>query len=788
MSLLNDASLVFIPSGYKEDKVYSVIPSNGAGDLDFVRGCDATRINPQALVENTPWNLLQNTNTLSQYGNTNATLTTNVTTSPIGTSDASKLMETASTSFDHYAYNVYFGSLSNTVTYSVYLKQNGRRYVQLATVSNQGVFRPIFDLQDGVYVSNAGTNTGATTSIENAGNGWFRCSVTHPSNTTSLGQITIILQNSATYQSYTGDITKGIYCWGAQLNVGTLKPYFPTTDRLNVPRLTYSPTLIERQSTNLALYSQEFDNGTWGKSECSISANQTTAPDGTLTADKLIESTNNAIHEVYSNSPISLTAGVAYTKSVYAKAAERAEVSLNFVTGGFGQGSAVIANLSNGTLGAISNYGGVSGSTATITDVSNGWYRISLTMTPVSNASFYIDYSPSLSGNRIYAGNGTSGVYVWGAQLETGSLTSYIPTTSTAVTRVASYNSGCPSLLLEKQSTNLLTYSEQFDNGAWTNVRGVVTANSYVSPNGTQNADTFASASGQPYPPALVSFPTYSGNTNYTLSIFAKVVGNTNTLQLGYVDNVVGYAGGNATYDLSNGNITINQSANGSVVASMQYIGNDWYRLVLGFLTISVPTYNYIQIGQTTNNVLNGFALWGAQLEASSYVTSYIPTTTATVTRLADSCSKTSISSLIGQTEGTLFVDINFNGTNYGNANDFFLYVGDGTNTDSIYIDYYANLFRWVVFNGTTLVFYTDLATTNGRHKLALAYKAGQYVAYADSSLILADTNATAPPTCAMVSLAQNVSGFGAINKNINQALLFKRRLTNTELANLTTL
>ena len=134
-----------------------------------------------------------------------------------------------------------------------------------------------------------------------------------------------------------------------------------------------------------------------------------------------------------------------------------------------------------------------------------------------------------------------------------------------------------------------------------------------------------------------------------------------------------------------------------------------------------------------------------------------------------------------------MFVDIEFDGTGYGNTNDFFLYVGDGGNTDSIYIDYYGNLFRWVVFNGSTLVFYTDLATTNGRHKLALGYKAGQYVAYADGSLILADTNATAPPTCSMVSLAQNVSGFGNIAKNINSAVLFPTRLTNSELASLTT-
>ena len=90
MSLLNDASLVFIPSGYKEDKVYSIIPSNGAGDLDFVRGCDATRINPQSLVENTPWNLLQQSETFDNtyWLKVNGSITSNATVAPNGTNTA----------------------------------------------------------------------------------------------------------------------------------------------------------------------------------------------------------------------------------------------------------------------------------------------------------------------------------------------------------------------------------------------------------------------------------------------------------------------------------------------------------------------------------------------------------------------------------------------------------------------------------------------------------------------------------------------------------------------------
>ena len=211
----------------------------------------------------------------------------------------------------------------------------------------------------------------------------------------------------------------------------------------NVPRLDYSngscpSLLVEPQRTNLILYSEQFNNAAWGVQEATISANATVAPDGTNTADKLIESNNTAIHEVYTNVPLSLTAGSTYTKTVFAKSAERTQVSLNFVTGSFVQGAGVIANLTTGTLGTVTNYGSVTGSTATITNVDNGWYRISITMTPASTANFYADFSPALSGNINYLGNGTSGIFIWGAQIEAGSYpTSYIPTTSAAVTRNA---------------------------------------------------------------------------------------------------------------------------------------------------------------------------------------------------------------------------------------------------------------------------------------------------------------------------------------------------------------
>lgn len=594
MSLLNDASLVFIPSGYKEDKVYSIIPSNGAGDLDFVRGCDATRINPQSLVETTPWNLLTYS---EQFDNAawvknSSTITANATTAPDGTTTADALFETAIADSHQIMNTLSLDQTTTDYTFSFFVKANGRTKGIIQQIYIGGTFpnaSGVFDLTAKTIINGSGGGGVFTnTTITEFGNGWFRVSISGRTGVNNNIQFRLYPSNNLGEASYLGDVTKGLYIWGAQANFGQIKPYFPTTDRLNVPRLDYTNStcpslLLEKQSTNIALYSEQFNNAAWTTYGLTVSANSAISPDGTQNADKLIVDNVNDIKYIYQINTVS--SGASYTASAYFKSSEYSYAF--FRLGGVTGNPYVIYNLTDQSLVATS--GSV---THSIQSVGNGWYRINLTVT----------------------------------------------STSTIIA------------------------------------------------------------------PVFLFLP----STGYTI-------------------------------DASNLPI---------------YIGNG----------------------------VNGGFVWGFQLEASSYPTSYIPTTSASVTRLADSCSKTGISSLIGQTEGTIFCDVNLDVRKAG----AYFTIAPNLSSGTAYIGvlFTSTKISFEVVNSGLQVSLDYNNSSTGRFKCAFAYANNDFIAYVNGIQIGIDTSGTVP-TCSQLGLF-NYSQEQPLK--YNQALLFKRRLTNTELENLTTL
>lgn len=187
--------------------------------------------------------------------------------------------------------------------------------------------------------------------------------------------------------------------------------------------------LVEYARTNLALQSETFDNASWTKSQSTITADATTAPNGLAVADKLVEDATAASeHRIQHGS---FTAAQ-HTFSVYAKAGERTRIRLmNF--NATDSARSAIYDLSNGTIVSTSG----AGATSAIRSIGNGWYRCILTCTSTATTAVYVNLVTGTS-TVSYNGDGTSGAYIWGAQMEAaGFASTYIPTTTASVARPA---------------------------------------------------------------------------------------------------------------------------------------------------------------------------------------------------------------------------------------------------------------------------------------------------------------------------------------------------------------
>ena len=177
--------------------------------------------------------------------------------------------------------------------------------------------------------------------------------------------------------------------------------------------------LFEPQSTNLVTQSELFSDSYWSKINSSVTSGFS-SPSGGLNAFKLVENTSLGNHVVRKSG---LTTASTTTTSIFAKAEQRNKILLFNGVAGYG------FNLSNGTTFATST--GIPDA-FNITELNNGWYKCSITHSSANRCSVYlINDADSFS----YTGDGTSGVYIFGAQVELGTGTSYIPTSGTTVTR-----------------------------------------------------------------------------------------------------------------------------------------------------------------------------------------------------------------------------------------------------------------------------------------------------------------------------------------------------------------
>jgi hypothetical protein len=199
---------------------------------------------------------------------------------------------------------------------------------------------------------------------------------------------------------------------------------------------------------------------------------------------------------------------------------------------------------------------------------------------------------------------------------------------------------------LEKQSTNIVFPSEDFST-TWSAINTTVTTNQATAPDGNTTADRISITSNGGY---IRRFNLTTANSStYTASVYVKndTISAGNTFNFYFNNNLLppNSAEGFATININSGTVTSSSGGSGisNVSASIESLINGWYRVNLTFTLGSLAGGNNCEIGFTASTATRTFFAYGAQLEASSYPTSYIPTTSASATRVADYTSRSGL-------------------------------------------------------------------------------------------------------------------------------------------------
>lgn len=425
MGVFNKASLVLVPDGIKNGKLYSIKPTDGSGDFTFTRGSNlaATRVDENGLIEKGRENLLVQSNQFDTTWTLNGTAASGAS-GYDGTNDAWTIDKNSGSSL--------FLSVNTTTTavctLSIYVKINPNNGILLAT--DLATAYAAFNISDANQTTPIAP-VGIDAKQEYVGNNFYRLSIT--TNGASFVRFYNRIADGSAYDN--GTATHIIQ--DAQLEKGLVATNYIETGATtakagvleNLPRIDYTggtpSLLLEPSRTNDFKYSEAFATE-WLASGINYSNTFTTSPEGLSNATIITENTSNGDHRI--QDVVTVNTGATYTFSIFVKPISGTRT---FMVNTSPFKTRAFFNLQNGTVESE-----IAG-TAFIEPYGNGWYRCIVVGEPTTATGGHAFRIGMADGTTTsYQGDGTSEIAIYGAQLEEGSYpTSYIPTYGTAATR-----------------------------------------------------------------------------------------------------------------------------------------------------------------------------------------------------------------------------------------------------------------------------------------------------------------------------------------------------------------
>ena len=718
-------------------------------------GCGSWLLEPQST------NLVTHSQSFtSGWSFDDTTITENSTISPSGILNGSLLKGSTISSRHNIVTSVGPGNVS--ATFSLFVKAKELKYIQIASANTVNQYVN-FDTENGT-IGTIGSSF-SSAKIEDYGNGWYRISVISPNQYNGYYISLVSGLNVGWLESWVmPNNTDGLYIWGAQLEEGSHPTsYIPTSGATNtrlqdIATNSGNSTLIN--STEGVLYAEIA-----GLSSPVDSPKNITISDGTASNYVRIEFYQDG--KVYGNvyDGTSVSASFVINQDEYNKIAIQYSSSgsklyvngtgVNFASKIFTSNTLNTIQFSNAQDSA-SYFHGKAKALAVYKEALTDANLRSLTYPNPVATTFDLDFDTIAEQFTFTRGSEATFVNAQGL----------IESTASNDAPRIDYSTGAKAFLLEPQSTNLITQSELFSDSSWVKngfgnaLAPVVTLNSNISPDGTQNASRIemdcASTLSSDYS-AIYQQLALDGSSDYTISFYVK--SNTSSEQ-----------------DLlffSNSSFSTQITAN-----------SEWQRVESTFTSNSTNARNFGLVARGSVQQDVDVLIYGAQLEQKSYATSYIPTSGASATRNQELCNNAT--PVINSEEGTLYAEISAlaNDGTYRSIS-----ISDSSRTNIIEIDYTNDEKLRILVKSANVVVFSVLFVLDITiyTKLAVKYKLNDFEVFINGIKEYTITNGVAPIGLSELAFDRGDGGtpfFG----NTKGLKYYPKALADVQLEDLTTI